>query len=220
MSGGNPHPTASMLFTPEPLGSVHLPIAHGATVNRRIRQSTNPGPPSTDKPSLQDKLVVALLAMKVRAATDADSEAIVEVLTATWGGTIAVAHGIAYDAATLPALVAEQDGRIVGLLTYTIVDDELEVVTIDAPVRHLGVGGALIGAAADVARQAGAQRLWLITTNDNLDALRFYQRRGLRIVGVSPGAVDASRVVKPSIPLTGAYDIPLHDELTLELRLD
>lgn len=157
--------------------------------------------------------------MKVRAAIDADRAAISEILTAAWGGHIAVAHGTAYDVTTLPALVAEQDGRIVGLLTYTIVNDELEVVTIDAPVPHLGVGTALMAAATEVAKAEGAKRLWLITTNDNLDALRFYQRRGLRIVAVTPGAVDVSRTIKPAIPLTGFYDIPLHDELTLELRL-
>jgi hypothetical protein len=56
-----------------------------------------------------------------------------------------------------------------------------------------------------------------VTTNDNLDALRLYQRRGLRITGVSPGAVDRARAVKPAIPLVGAYGIELHDELTLEL---
>ena len=157
--------------------------------------------------------------MEVRAVTDAEREAIVELLTASMG-TIVVGHGTVYEPATLPGLVAEQDGRIVGLLTYTIADDEFEVVTIDAPARQLGVGSALMSAAVDLARQAGAKRLWLITTNDNLDALRFYQRRGLRIVGVAPGAVDASRKLKPSIPPTGAYGIPMHDELTLELRLD
>ncbi|MEU4288838.1 GNAT family N-acetyltransferase [Kribbella sp. NPDC026596] len=157
--------------------------------------------------------------MKVRAVTDTDRDAVVELLTAATG-TTAVAHGTVYEPATLPGLVAEEDGRLVGLLTYTIANDEFEVVTIDAPVRHLGVGSALMSAAVDLARQAGATRLWLITTNDNLDAVRFYQRRGLRIVGVSPGAVDESRKLKPSIPLTGAYGIPLRDELTLELRLD
>jgi len=157
--------------------------------------------------------------MKVRAATAADHVAVVDLLTGSWGGTIAVAHGTVYDAAQLPALLAEHDGRIVGLLTYTMADGDLEVVTIDATEKHVGAGGALLAAATEIARQAGAGRLWLITTNDNLDALRFYQRRGMRIVGVTPGAVDASRLTKPSIPLTGDYGIPLHDELTLELRL-
>ena len=157
--------------------------------------------------------------MKVRALTDADHDAVVDLLTAA-SGTVVVGHGTVYDATTLQGVVAEEDGRIVGLLTYTIADDEFEVVTIDAPVRQKGVGSALMTAAIDLARQAGARRLWLITTNDNLDAVRFYQRRGLRIVAVAPGAVDASRELKPSIPLTGAYGIPMHDELTLELRLD
>ncbi|MEU4192929.1 GNAT family N-acetyltransferase [Kribbella sp. NPDC026611] len=157
--------------------------------------------------------------MNVRPATAADSTAISAILTEAWGGHIAVAHGTAYDATALPALVAEEDGRIVGLLTYTIEGDELEVVTLDAPIPQLGVGSELLSAAADLARAAGCRRLWLITTNDNLDALRFYQRRGMRIVAVSPGAVDHSRTLKPTIPETGAYGIPLHDELTLELLL-
>ncbi|MFG1627852.1 GNAT family N-acetyltransferase [Kribbella sp. NPDC049227] len=156
----------------------------------------------------------------VRKATEADHAAVVGLLSAAWGGSVVVAHGTTYDAATLPALVAEQDGRIVGLLTYTVADGDLEVVTIDAPVRHLGVGSALLTAAIEVAREAGARRLWLITTNDNLDGLRFYQRRGLRIVGVTPDAMDAARAVKPWIPATGDYGIPLRDELVLELRLD
>lgn len=156
----------------------------------------------------------------VRAGTQADREAVAGLLTEAWGGSVVVAHGTVYDATALPALVAEQDGRIAGLLTYTLADGDLEVVTIDAPVRHVGVGSALLTAAIEVARDAGARRLWLITTNDNLDGLRFYQRRGLRIVGVTPDAMDAARAVKPWIPATGDYGIPLRDELTLELRLD
>jgi N-acetylglutamate synthase-like GNAT family acetyltransferase len=157
--------------------------------------------------------------MNIRPATAADGPKITALLTTSWGSHIAVAHGVAYDATTLPAIVAEEDDRIVGLLTYNLQDQEFEVVTIDAPAQHRGVGTALLDAATEVAREAGARRLWLITTNDNLDALRFYQRRGLRIVDVRPGAVDESRKLKPTIPLTGAYSIPLRDELVLELRL-
>ena len=73
--------------------------------------------------------------MKVRALTDADHDAVVDLLTEA-SGTVVVGHGTVYDATTLPGVVAEEDGRIVGLLTYTIADDEFEVVTIDAPVRQ------------------------------------------------------------------------------------
>ncbi|MEY9844668.1 GNAT superfamily N-acetyltransferase [Streptacidiphilus sp. BW17] len=155
---------------------------------------------------------------RVRAAGPDDRERISELLGMSWGGAAVVAHGTVYDALHLPALLAERDGRVVGLLTYTLSPGGLEVVTLDAVPPRGGVGSALLDAGVVVARRAGAARLWLVTTNDNLDALRFYQRRGLRIVSVAPGAVDAARLVKPSIPETGEYGIPLHDELTLELR--
>jgi len=83
-------------------------------------------------------------------------------------------------------------------------------------VRRLGAGSVLLAAATEVARKAGARRLWLITTNDNLDALALYQRRGFRLVAVRAGAVDRARLLKPSIPEVGEHGIPMHDELVLE----
>ncbi|MGD8245715.1 MAG: hypothetical protein PVG25_02965 [Anaerolineae bacterium] len=64
------------------------------------------------------------------------------------------------------------------------------------------------------------QRIWLITTNDNLAALRFYQRRGFSLVAVHPGAVDQARTLKPEIPAIGHSGIPIRDEIELELPLD
>ncbi|MEV6304021.1 GNAT family N-acetyltransferase [Actinoplanes sp. NPDC051861] len=155
----------------------------------------------------------------VRKATEADQPAVEHILTTSWGGTIVIGHGVEYNAARLPALIAERDGAVAGLLTYHLTDDTLEVVTLDAPARHTGAGTALLTAAIDLARESGLHRLWLITTNDNLDALRFYQRRGLRIVAVTPDALDLVRERKPFVPQEGHYGIPLRDELTLELRL-
>ena len=77
----------------------------------------------------------------------------------------------------------------------------MEILTLHAADPWQGAGTALIAAARTVAGAIGADRLWLITTNDNLDALRFYQRRGLRLVRLHAGAVDRSRAaLKPSIP--------------------
>ncbi|MEV5411149.1 GNAT family N-acetyltransferase [Thermopolyspora sp. NPDC052614] len=79
----------------------------------------------------------------------------------------------------------------------------------------------LIAAVEEVAAGLGLSRLWLmITTNDNVDALRFYQRRGFRFAAIHAGAVDDSRArLKPEIPETGNYEIPIHDEITLERHL-
>lgn len=156
----------------------------------------------------------------VRAAGTADASALSDLFLASWGGPIVVGHGTAYDLTALPTLIAlGPSGELTGALTYHVDAAGLEVVSLDADPPGQGVGTALLAAAAEIARAAGKPRLWLITTNDNLDALRFYQRRGLRIIGVSPGAVDRSRALKPGIPMVGAYGIALRDELTLEMVL-
>jgi len=92
-------------------------------------------------------------------------------------------------------------------------------VTLDALVPCRGVGRALIEAVAATARTAGARRLRVMTTNDNLRALRLYQRAGFRLEALRPGAVGAARDRKPSIPLSGAEGIPIRDEIDLVLEL-
>ena len=114
-------------------------------------------------------------------------------------------------------LVAERDGRSVGVLTYVVGGADCEVLTLHADERRKGVGSALIAEVKQIARRAGCTRLWLITTNDNVDALRFYQRRGFRLKALHAGAVDDSRIrLKPEIPELGDHDIPIRDELELE----
>ncbi|WP_107660587.1 GNAT family N-acetyltransferase [Nocardia suismassiliense] len=157
--------------------------------------------------------------MLVRPAIATDLDTIATLLTESWSSTTVIAHGTSYDASQLPALLAERDGRPVGLLTYTLGSDSLEIVTLDASEQHIGIGTALFSAAVECAREAGARRVWLVTTNDNLDALRFYQRRGMRISAVTPGAVDSARTRKSSIPDIGNYGIEIHDELILEMMI-
>ena len=119
-----------------------------------------------------------------------------------------------------PAVVAEAaDGRLLGMLTYVPQPDwrRCEILSLHADEQWHGTGTALIGAVERLARRHGCVRLWVITTNDNVDALRFYQRRGFYLVTVHRGAVDRSRAsLKPEIPPLGAYGIPLRDELELE----
>jgi GNAT superfamily N-acetyltransferase len=153
----------------------------------------------------------------VRAIAAADRAIVGRLLEERWGSPIAVVHDTVFTPATLPGVLAERDGRAVGLVTWTVDGDALEVVTIDAFPAGAGTGTALLEAAAEAARTAGRRRIVLTTTNDNVDALRFYQRRGFRLVALRPGAVDDARARhKPAIPATGAHGIPLRDELDLE----
>ena len=108
------------------------------------------------------------------------------------------------------------------MLTYVPGRDwrQCEILTIAAAGQWRGAGTALIEAVEQLAVRQGCTRLWVITTNDNVDALRFYQRRGFCLVCVHRGAVDRSRAsLKPEIPLVGKYGILLRDELELEKQL-
>ncbi len=131
-----------------------------------------------------------------------------------------VVHKTVYQPVDLPGFVCENEGKILGVVTCLINDSECEIVTLNCSPRHMGLGSALLKRVETTAREHGCLRCWLVTTNDNLDGLRFYQRRGYRLSAIYFGAVTAARLVKPAIPLVGDYGIPLRDEILLEKSLD
>lgn len=153
----------------------------------------------------------------MREAGPADRGKIARLLEESWGGVEVAAHGELIDASALPALIASLGGGDAGLLTYR--EDAAggwEIVTLDAEIEDQGVGSALIRAVRRRARDAGATRLWLITTNDNVRAIRFYQRRGFDLVALHRDAVTRARDLKPAI--AREYDgIPLRHELEFEI---
>jgi ribosomal protein S18 acetylase RimI-like enzyme len=159
------------------------------------------------------------MAIDIRPFNHEDREWSQALLEERWGSTAVVSRGRLHDVAALPGFVALLDGAPAGLLTYRIEGSECEVVTIDSTTEGQGVGTRLLEAAAEMARAAGCTRLWLITTNDNLPALGFYQRQGLTLAALHANALERSRELKPSIPFVGRDGIRLRDEIELELRL-
>ena len=155
-----------------------------------------------------------------RPAVEADHEWIVELLKEYWGSTKIVTRGRIHEADRLPGFIADVDRWQGGVVTYRIEDGQCEVVSLISLREGMWIGSSLLERVADVARTAACRRLWLITTNDNVDALRFYQKRGWRLVAVYPNAIDASRKLKPEIPRMGNDGIPIRDEIELELPLE
>ena len=154
--------------------------------------------------------------MNVRPVEERDRAWVTSFLAET-NSTRVAAHGELLFPAELPGFIA---GDGAGLATYRIDGDECELVTLHSRLENAGAGSALIEAVAAAAREAGCRRLTLITTNDNMHALRFYQRRGFRLAALRPGAVDeARRTLKPEIGALGNDGIPIRDELELELPL-
>jgi ribosomal protein S18 acetylase RimI-like enzyme len=137
------------------------------------------------------------------------------LLEAGLGGRLQARRGELIDVLDRPGLVAEADGELIGLLIYDPQPAECELVAIVATPRGSGIGTALFRALRE---RVPDRLIWLVTTNDNLDALRFYQRRGFRLRALRTGAVDeARRTIKPTIPEIGEHGIALRDELELVL---
>jgi ribosomal protein S18 acetylase RimI-like enzyme len=114
-------------------------------------------------------------------------------------------------------VVACEAGSIIGIATWTTEDPaELACLAVALDHRQQGIGGALVEA---VVSAVTTDSIWLLTTNDNLDALRLYQRHGFRIERVVVGGVEEARHLKPGIPITGDDGIPILDELILRRRL-
>lgn len=139
---------------------------------------------------------------------------------ATWSAQYIISRGRKLWPGELDGFVAfDNERNLVGLVTFEIVGDQCEIVTLDARTQWSGIGTKLIEQVKPVARRAGCSRLWLITTNDNVDAIRFYQKRDFTIAAVHVNAIEYSRTLKPEIPTIGMYGIPMRDEIEFEMTL-
>ncbi|MGD0272223.1 MAG: GNAT family N-acetyltransferase [Gaiellaceae bacterium] len=159
------------------------------------------------------------MSIAVRALREDDRPWAIELVRERWGSEVVVTRGKARDATLLEGFVAEADGEPVGVATYETRGAECELVTLDSVREGTGVGSALLAAVANAAWKQGCRKLSVVTTNDNVRALGFYQRRGFVLVALRTRAVEKSRRLKPEIPELGFFDIPIRDELELVLRL-
>ena len=156
---------------------------------------------------------------QIRPTDEHDRSFIRKLITPRWKAEAVVVHGEIFYPAELPGFIAEQDNEILGLITYKISDVQCEIITLDSLKEGQGIGTQLIEAVKVKAIETNCTRVGVITTNDNLPALGFYQKHGFKIKTVATNAVESSRLLKPSIPQTGFQGIPIRDEIELEMSL-
>ena len=156
---------------------------------------------------------------KIRALRPEDRPWVRDLLTQRWHSPRIVTRGRVHQANELPGFVAELAGERAGLLPYRRDAGQGEIVSLDSLAEGQGLGSALVTAVRKAACDAQCVRLWLVTTNDNLRALRFYQKRGFVLATIHRNALEISRRLKPEIPLSGIDGIPLRDEIEFEMTL-
>jgi GNAT superfamily N-acetyltransferase len=158
--------------------------------------------------------------MQIRKKISTDIPWIESVMTEHFGSPEVVSRGVLHDARVLPGFVAVIESEPAGLLQYRMDENQCEVVVLISLIRRQGIGRELLKTIESVASQAGCDRLWLITTNNNRGAIAFYQAVGWRQVAIHQGVVRESRKIKPQIPLYDEEGIAIEDEIEFEWTVD
>lgn len=148
-----------------------------------------------------------------------DQPSIAAAVCERWGDEQILIHEESFHTASLPGLMASDQDELLGFLHYQVRGEECEIITLASLRQRRGVGAALVQALEGIAIPQGCSTLSVTTTNDNLDALAFYQHLGFSLKGAGLGLVDQARKLKPSIAEIGEHKIPIHDEIYLEKAL-
>ena len=147
-----------------------------------------------------------------------DAAWIADAMTASWGGPSMAINGQLVDARVHRCLVARP--RHGFLVFRDLPENGVEIIAIESLAPGLGIGRHLLDHLVKEAQSRGRAYLSATTTNDNLPAIRFYQRSGFRLFDLRVGAVDRAReTLKPEIPLAGLDDVPIRDEIELRMSI-
>lgn len=158
--------------------------------------------------------------MIIRPVTPADREWVADAIGTAFGSVRLMSNDrLIEDASLLDGFAAEVDGRPVGCALVNNVDGDTELVALVSQYRGAGVGSALLDAVVERGRRDGWKRLWLVTSNDNTDAIRMYQRAGWHWTDFRRDAITHARTTKPEIPEVGNHGIPLRHEIHFEAPL-
>ena len=157
--------------------------------------------------------------MDIRRIDQTNRKQIDAFIVRQWYTLQMVVHGESIDLGTADGFYACDGDEIIGLITWKQFGKEIEILSLDSLLEAHGIGTALLNEVIREAKEIGVEKIRLITTNDNLPALRFYQKRGFDMVHIYRNALEQARKIKPEIPLIGMNGIPLKHEIELNLML-
>ena len=137
-----------------------------------------------------------------------------------WFTTEMIICGEIVDMTKVEGVAAMDGDEIVGLITYRVIGDICEITSLDSMREGQGIGTTLLEQVIAIAREKKCHKVSLITTNDNIHAIRFYQKRGFDLVRLHHDSIKQARVLQPEIPLFGQNGIPIEHELEFEFLLE
>jgi GNAT superfamily N-acetyltransferase len=134
-----------------------------------------------------------------------------------WGSDILVIRGIAYKANDLDGVLVYENSKIIGLGLYRIKND-CEIILLETFIQNKGIGTKILEKIKEIAKTKNCKRIWLITSNENINAIKFYQKRGFHISNIYLNAMEEARNIKPEIPKF-SNGIEIRDEIEFEINI-
>jgi GNAT superfamily N-acetyltransferase len=145
-----------------------------------------------------------------------DNKAVSDIING-WGSDILVTRGNIYKADDLDGVLVYKNGKIIGLGLYKIKND-CEIILLETFIQNKGIGSKIIERIKEIAKTKDCKRVLLITSNENINAIKFYQKRGFRISNIYINAMEEARKIKPEIPKI-ANGIEIRDEIEFEINI-
>ena len=161
--------------------------------------------------------------MEFIAKAQNDNNAVLDIIKG-WGSDILVTKGKIHRVQDLDGILVYDNGKIIGLGLYKInnpltrIKKDCEIVLLETFIQNQGIGTQIIERIKEIAKTKKCRRLWLITSNENINAFRFYQKRGFHISNIYKNAMERSRKIKPEIPKM-ENGIAIRDEIEFEIKL-
>lgn len=157
--------------------------------------------------------------MEWKRISTSDRTLVDEFIRQQWYTTTMIIRGKEVDMTQTEGFYVKEQEDIIGLITYLVSDDVLEVTSLNSLCENQGIGTRLVDAVIREAKDRKLKKILVVTTNDNINAIKFYQKRGFDMARLYHNALDISRKIKPEIPLIGDHSIPLRHEIEFELLI-
>lgn len=156
---------------------------------------------------------------RIQSISPDNREEINKIIQNQWFSTDMVIRGEVVDLTKLDGYAMYDGEKIIGLITYRMTDQDCEITSFDSFRENQGIGTKILQKVIETAKSKNCRRMKLITTNDNINAIRYYQKRGFDMTNLYYNAIEQSRILKPSIPLLGDFNIPIRHEIEFQMQL-
>ena len=137
-------------------------------------------------------------------------ESLKQVFENNWGSNFMIYNSREINLLEIEHVKVYSANLLEGIATFFEEENNIHIVSLNALVSKKGIGKTLLNEITSIAKQRKIENIYVETTNDNCKAMKSYQMNGFTMYELQINEVNKQRILKPSIPFKGCYDIPIN----------